>query len=330
MGWTDILQKRMIFSVCMLLSSLLFASARMHAQAVGATVSGTVTDQSEAVVVGAHVAIKNTGTAIIVTTTANSDGFYSAPNLQPGTYEVTTTASGFTASVRSGIVLTVGQQLALNVSLTVGQATQKVEVTEETPGVELNSSAISGVINSKTVVELPLNGRDWTLLATLTPAVNTIPTQQPVSVARSVQSRNFQSSPAITLRNMGEPQEESSTPSRVQAPINFTVTPTDSSVQQLWTHEVISTQALLLHSTAASSAVPSAARFAKKKPFSLWTMKVSVKGKEPRLWTTFQMPRRVRVSSTSRHRFRSTVFRPASPRIRPHAWSRSTRLRART
>lgn len=190
MGWVDILQRRMTVCICLLLS-LFFVSARTYAQAVGATVSGTIADQSESVVAGAQVAIKNSATGIIVNTVANSDGFYSIPNLQPGTYELTTTASGFTTSARSNIVLTVGEQLALNVSLVIGQTTQKVEVTEETPSIELNSSAISGVVNSTTVVELPLNGRDWTLLATLEPAVNTIGTQQPVSASSARGNRGF-------------------------------------------------------------------------------------------------------------------------------------------
>jgi len=154
-----------------------------RAQVAGATLSGTVTDQSGSAVSGAQVAIRNIGTGITTTANANSDGFFSAPNLQPGTYEVTTTATGFATSVRSGVVLTVGAQQVLNASLQVGQISQKVEVTGEAPAVELTSSAISGVVNSTTVVELPLNGRDWTLLATLEPGVNTIGTQQPVGAS---------------------------------------------------------------------------------------------------------------------------------------------------
>jgi hypothetical protein len=187
----NVLNKKIVAVVCMVLASMFLASDPVHAQAVGATVSGTVTDQSGSVVSGAQVSIKNIGTGIVVTLATNSEGFYSAPNLQPGNYELTTSAEGFATYERAGIVLTVGEQLALNVSLSIGQTSQKFVVNEETPAIELNSSAVSGVINSTTVVELPLNGRDWTLLATLEPAVNTIPTQQPVSASSARGNRGF-------------------------------------------------------------------------------------------------------------------------------------------
>lgn len=191
MSQVGVLGKKIIVCVCTLLACVFFFSPRIHAQVAGATLSGTVTDQSGAAVSGAQVTIKNTGTGIAVSVDANSDGFFSAPNLQPGSYEITTSATGFSTSVRSGVVLTVGAQQVLNTSLQVGQVSQKVEVTGEAPAIELTSSAISGVVNSTTVVELPLNGRDWTLLATLEPSVNTIGTQQPVGANASRGNRGF-------------------------------------------------------------------------------------------------------------------------------------------
>lgn len=187
--------------VCALVFALPLAfglSVPARAQVAGATLSGTVADQSGSAVSGAQVAIRNSGTGITTTVNANSDGFFSAPNLQPGTYEVTTTATGFATSVRSGINLTVGAQQVLNASLQVGQISQKVEVTGEAPAVELTSSAISGVVNSTTVVELPLNGRDWTLLATLEPGVNTIGTQQPVGASSVRGNRGYGNQVTVT------------------------------------------------------------------------------------------------------------------------------------
>jgi hypothetical protein len=192
------LRKEITVCACTLLACVLVVSPRIYAQVAGATLSGTVTDQSGAVVAGAQVSTKNTGTGISVTVNANSDGFYSAPNLQPGTYQVTTSATGFATNVRSGVVLTVGAQQVLNTSLQVGQITQTVEVTGEAPAVELTSSAISGVVNSTTVVELPLNGRDWTLLATLEPSVNTIGTQQPVGASSVRGNRGYGNQLTIT------------------------------------------------------------------------------------------------------------------------------------
>src|ERR1019366_6642997 len=92
----------------------------------------------------------------------------------PGSYEVTASAPGFATAVQSGITLTVGAQQVLNFSMQVGQVTSRIEVTTQAPAVDLANSTISAVVNSTTVRELPLNGRDWTQLATLQPGVNSV------------------------------------------------------------------------------------------------------------------------------------------------------------
>ena len=139
------------------------------AQVAGATLSGTVTDASGAVIPQAQVYIKNTATGISTAVTVNSHGLYTAPNLLPGTYEMTASAPGFATEVRSGITLTVGVQQLLDLTMHVGQVTEKVQVTGEAPAVELATSSISAVVNGATVRQLPLNGRSWTDLATLQP-----------------------------------------------------------------------------------------------------------------------------------------------------------------
>ena len=149
----------------------------VYAQAVGATLSGTVTDPSGAVVPKTAVSIKNIATGITRASTTDPAGFYSAPNLLPGSYEITVSAPGFSSEVQAGITLTVGAQQVLNFTLRVGQVTQTVEVSGEAPAVELASSTIGAVVNSTTVRELPLNGRSWTDLATLQPGVDAIQTQ---------------------------------------------------------------------------------------------------------------------------------------------------------
>lgn len=170
--------------------SLLF-SAQTRAQVTGATLSGTVTDASGAVIPNAQVSIKNTATGVSAEVSTNADGLYTAPNLLPGTYDVTATASGFATRVQSGVTLTVGQQQQLNFTMQVGQATQKVEVTGAAPVVELTSSAVGGVVAPTTVVDLPLNGRDWTQLATLQPSVNVVPTQTAIGSNSPRASRGF-------------------------------------------------------------------------------------------------------------------------------------------
>jgi hypothetical protein len=162
-----------IFSVSILLSYPIYG------QVVGATLSGTVKDPSGAVVPRARISIKNVSTGILNAATTNSDGFYAMPNLLPGTYEVTASARGFATAVQSSITLTVGAQQVLNLVLTVGQVSEKIQVTDVPPTVELASSSVGAVVDPKSIVDLPLNGRDWTLLATLQPGVNIVPSQPP-------------------------------------------------------------------------------------------------------------------------------------------------------
>ena len=167
------------------------ALAPASAQVTGATLSGTVTDRSGGVVPKAGISIKNVATGVTRAVTTDPAGFYSAPNLLPGNYEITTAAPGFSSEVRTGITLTVGAQQVLNFTLQVGQVTQTVEVAAEAPTVQLASSAISAVVNSTTVRELPLNGRSWTDLATLQPGVSAIQTQPSFAVGANRGNRGF-------------------------------------------------------------------------------------------------------------------------------------------
>src|SRR5260221_746286 len=127
--------------------------------AQAAQISGLITDPSGARLPGANVTIVNQDTGISRSVDTNTDGFYSAPLLQPGNYMITVKGTGFATQVRMGITLEVGAHEVLNLVLQVGQMTQTVEVTAEAPTVELASSSISAVVNSTTVRELPLNGR---------------------------------------------------------------------------------------------------------------------------------------------------------------------------
>ena len=149
-------------------------SIAAHSQAVGGSLSGTITDASHGAVVGATISITNVATGVSTAVKSNTDGIYSAPNLLPGTYTVTISATGFQKTVQSGVGLTVGAQQVLNVTLSVGSVNQTVEVTTEAPDVQLASSTINGEISENTISQLPLNGRSWTDLATLQPGVSSI------------------------------------------------------------------------------------------------------------------------------------------------------------
>src|SRR5260370_34692260 len=142
---------------------------RASAQGAGATLSGTVTDRSGAVIPRAQITVKNTATGTTRGSETNTAGFYTAPGLPPGNYAVSVTAPGFSTAVRTNITLTVGAQQVLDFTMQVGQVSQTVEVTEEAPTVDLASSTISGSVDQTAVLELPLNARPSIDLATLPP-----------------------------------------------------------------------------------------------------------------------------------------------------------------
>ena len=152
-----------------------------YAQVAGATLSGTVRDQSGGVVPQAQVSINNVATGVTRDLATDAAGFYSAPNLLPGTYDVSAMAPGFTTEVHTGVTLTVGAQQVLNLTLRVGKTTEKVQVAGEAPAVQLATSSLSATVNSTTVRELPLNGRSWTDLANLQPGVAALQTQVPLT-----------------------------------------------------------------------------------------------------------------------------------------------------
>src|SRR5258708_4074163 len=179
------------YGVVVILAIAILSASPAYAQLSGATLSRTVTDPSGAAIAGAKVSIANKATGVNRDVTADAAGFYSAPNLQPGPYEVTASASGFSTAKQSDLTLTVGAQQVLNVPLRVGEVSQTVEVTGAASLVQLGSSTISAQIQSEEVRELPLNGRDWASLATLSPGVNAIETQMPFTSGAVRGNRGF-------------------------------------------------------------------------------------------------------------------------------------------
>jgi hypothetical protein len=159
------------------LAANLFFTFPLLSQVSGGNINGTVTDPNGGAVPHAEVSITNTDTGITRVVTTNSDGFYVAPNLSPGHYDVTVTAKDFAIQKKTGVVVTVGGQEALNLKLSLANISQKVEVSTEVANVELTTSDIGGLVGSTTVQGLPLNGRSWTDLTALQPGVNSIETQ---------------------------------------------------------------------------------------------------------------------------------------------------------
>ena len=167
-----------ISGFAILMSLILLVNQRASSQVSAGTIRGTVADASGAVIPNAHVKIEEDSTHLVREVTTNSAGIYIAPNLSPGTYTITASAPGFATQAQSGATLTVGAVLVINSALKVGTNTVQVMVSSTASTVELGSSELSGVIAKKTVTQLPLNGRDWSQLATLEPGVSAIRGEQ--------------------------------------------------------------------------------------------------------------------------------------------------------
>jgi hypothetical protein len=144
-----------------LLVLLVFVAVPVFAQVGGAAgISGVVRDPSGAVVPGAKVVISSEGKGTLRTLESNEAGIFAAPGLVPGTgYKVAVTATGFAPYEANGLVLPVGQNMDLKVSLVVATSATQVEVTSVAPLVEDTKSDVSGVVNERAIQDLPINGR---------------------------------------------------------------------------------------------------------------------------------------------------------------------------
>jgi len=172
------------------MATILFPAV-LRGQVAGGTLSGTITDPSGRALPQAQIVIKNVDTGVDRTVTTNTDGFYTAVNLLPGTYQITISAAGFNTETKSGITMNVGAQQTFDLILQVGTVTHTVQVTTEAPAIQVTSSDISATVNATTVRELPLNGRSWTDLAALQPGVETIQTQPTFTTGADRGNRGF-------------------------------------------------------------------------------------------------------------------------------------------
>ena len=147
---------------------------RAFAQATGA-ITGVVTDQSGAVMPGVTVEAANTATGQVRNTVSGGDGFYTLPLLQPGRYNVKATLTGFKPVVREGVDVSVGDTSRADIKLTVGGLEESVTVAADTPLVETSHATLGITIDRQKIVDLPLNGRNFTQLGTLIPGVASPP-----------------------------------------------------------------------------------------------------------------------------------------------------------
>ncbi len=154
------------------LLAVFLAASTLEAQIDRATISGTVTDPSGAVVGGATVTVTNVGTNESVTLTTGTDGSYTARLLRIGSYSVDATANGFQKTHQAGILLDVNQVAQVNLQLKVGTASQVTDVTAAPPVLDTETSSLGTVETQQRIVDLPLNGRLFTQLAWLGPGTS--------------------------------------------------------------------------------------------------------------------------------------------------------------
>jgi hypothetical protein len=146
----------------------------VFAQTAGGGILGKVTDPSGAILPGAVITIKNTATGITRSMLTNESGTYSAANLQPGTYEVLAQLPSFAVGRRTDVNLNVGNEIVIDFALQVAGVTDRVEVMAQDTKIDLIAATVSRTVEGSTIRELPLNGRDWTQLATLEPGISSI------------------------------------------------------------------------------------------------------------------------------------------------------------
>src|SRR5438552_1346110 len=153
---------------------LLFLCAPpLHAQVDTGTILGTVTDASGAAISGAKVTLTNEGTSAALSTTTAPDGSYKFTPVRIGSYKLTASFQGFTTITQTNVVVNVGADVVVNFALNPGSVTQTVEVSAAPPVLETQSGSVGQVVDSKSVNDLPLNGRNFTFLAQLAAGVNT-------------------------------------------------------------------------------------------------------------------------------------------------------------
>jgi hypothetical protein len=140
---------------------------KMGAQMTTGTVSGTVRDQSGAVMPGASVSATNVETGIVRTTVVGSNGGYRIPGLAIGTYELKSELTGFQSSIRMGITLSVGQEAVVDFSMKVGNVAEQVTVAGDAPLLETTTAVVSGLVDPNQMREIPLNARSFINLVPL-------------------------------------------------------------------------------------------------------------------------------------------------------------------
>ena len=149
-----------VLASALFLVIVLLSSTAAYAQEARGTITGTVRDASKAILPGATVKVTNVAMGTAVSTVTNDAGFFQAPYLLPGNYQITVEVSGFKKYIRDGIVLRVNDKLEFDVDLEVGTVDQAVTITGESPALETASASLGRVVDARRIAELPIGHGD--------------------------------------------------------------------------------------------------------------------------------------------------------------------------
>src|SRR5260370_9304011 len=142
-----------------------------------ASIKGTVSDASGAIIAGAKIVVKNSAIGIERNIASNSEGYYEVPALPPGSYSVEVRMQGFQHALAKDVILEVSQNAVQNFSLQIASSDTIITVESTQAAIESTTMTVGQVINNNTVQEIPLNGRHFVDLASLVPGTVVPPVQ---------------------------------------------------------------------------------------------------------------------------------------------------------
>ncbi|HYO80687.1 MAG TPA: carboxypeptidase-like regulatory domain-containing protein, partial [Bryobacteraceae bacterium] len=153
---------------------LLALQGLLSGQTTDAVLTGIVTDSSGAAVANAVVAAVNTATGVRREVVSNEAGSYRIAPLVPGTYELRTSVSGFKSNVLQNVALQTGAVVKIDVTLEVGNVSERIEVTATAPMLQTQETSVGGVITTQQLERIPVNGRNYTRLLILMPGTSDV------------------------------------------------------------------------------------------------------------------------------------------------------------
>jgi Carboxypeptidase regulatory-like domain/TonB dependent receptor len=163
--------RRDVMALMLALAAFIAIPSTLHAQTVTGTILGNILDSSGAAIANAQITITNQDTGVVRESASTGDGIYNVPSLLPGKYTVEAKAPGFTPTGVKDVVVNVGSNTRVDLTMQLGQVTQQVTVSEAIPTIETTSSEVAQVMDEQIIQNIPLNARDLQQLSVIQPGV---------------------------------------------------------------------------------------------------------------------------------------------------------------